>query len=480
MKILIPILFLASVAYGQSPCFPSFDLNDDYINHFEFNSLFNIQSGQNGDYTVYSDDEFTTSVTMGETYSMQVASESAPYSGSWYYVWIDFDNDSNFESDEVVLAAEDVVYKNQMITIPVNPNYLGLRRIRVMIAQSQNPLDPCGSYSRGEAEDYFITITDEYIEPCYCTPFVKYGYGEDIEDFKVDDLLNCNSGYDPFSYYTYYPDSVFTANLEIGETYRMLVSKGTTAGISVYIRVFVDYNNNYVFSSSEIIVAANYSSGIVDKYFTMPNDSSILGEHRLRVRISGSTISNDGCTWAKGETEDYIINIVHQDTTEVIPDWQKIIYLPNSQGVYDIKETYDKGFAISLVDGPDINEFRLIKLSIDGDTLWSKFPASDEFNYPLKMFETYDGGFIICGLTYESDPYGDPYTLKLDACGELQWKENYGINNNYEYASHILQTYDSNYIVLVKYLNDTSRIALFKLDSIGKIIWQNDYTHHNK
>jgi hypothetical protein len=479
MKILIPSLFLASIAYGQSPCFPYFDFNNKYINHFEFNSLFNIQSDQNGDCTVYSVDEFTTSVTMGVTYSMQVAGELLSVAQNRFTAWIDFDNNGNFESDEIVLDSDENKYVNQMVTIPVNQTYLGLRRMRVMAAGESETLDPCGYYDDGEAEDYFITITDEYIEPCYCTPFVKWGYGTKIEDFKVDDLLNCDSGYDQFSYYTYYPDSVFSVNLELGETYRMLVSKGTTAGTTSYIRVFVDYNNNYVFSSSEIIVAANFSNGIVDQFFTIPNNSSILGEHRLRVRISGNTgISNEGCRWATGETEDYIINIIPQDTTEVIPDWQKIIHLPNSQGVYDIKETYDKGFALSLVDGPDINEFRLIKFSIDGDTLWSKFPASDELNYPLKMVETHDGGFIICGLTGETDPYGDAFTLKLDACGDLQWKETYGSANQQEWASHIIQTSDSNYTVLIRNLNDTSRIALFKLDSIGNAIWQNDYTHY--
>lgn len=479
MRFIIPFIFLASIAYGQSPCFPSFDHNYCYINHFEFNSLFNIKSDENGDYTVYGVDEFTTSVTLGETYSMQVAAEHDAGFQSRFTAWIDYNNDGVFASGEVVLDGDDYGYNRKMVTIPNDPNYLGLRRIRVMIASSSDTLDPCGSYYCGEAEDYFITITDSYIEPCYCTPFVQNGFGTRIEDFKVSDLLNCDSEYNPFSYYTYYPDSVLTTNLEIGETYRMLVSKGTTAGTSMSVRVFIDFNNDYVFLSSEIVLSANYSGGIVDKFFTVPNDSSILGKHRLRVRVSGNTgISNHGCKWARGETEDYIINIVPNDTTEIIPDWQKIIHLPNSQGVYDIKETYDNGFALSMVDGPDINEFRLIKLSIDGDTLWTKFPTVEEYTYPYQMYETVDGGFAVCGITWENGGYGDTYVLKLDACGDLQWKETYGDSNNSDYASHVIPLLDNNYVLLVNKLSDSYRIALYKVDSIGQVIWQNDYTHY--
>jgi len=52
MKYLIPFLFFVGFAYGQPPCFPSITLNHAFINHFEFNSLLNANSQENGDYTV--------------------------------------------------------------------------------------------------------------------------------------------------------------------------------------------------------------------------------------------------------------------------------------------------------------------------------------------------------------------------------------------------------------------------------------------
>lgn len=481
MRYLITLLFIANLVYGQTPCFPSFNYNYDYINHFEFNSIFNIKSGENGDYTVYSIDDFTTSVSLGETYSMQVASEHTAINNNRFKIWIDFDNDGTFDSDEVVLEASGTgtKYKHEMITIPVDTSYLGIRRLRVMMANSAETLDPCGSYYTGEVEDYFITISDSLIEPCYCTPFIRNGQGSKIEDFNVRNLLNCNSEYDPFSYYSYYPDSVFTVDLAIGETYRMLVSKGSNAGISVGMRVNIDFDDNHMFSGGEtILVSPDPGPGIVEKYITIPYDSNIVGQHRMRVRISDGTPSS-GCTWSGGETEDYIVNIILEDSAELVPEWRKILQMPYSQKVKDVKETYDSGFAITMTDELSNSKLKFVKLSIDGDTLWTSLPPiSDDINYPYKMAETHDGGFIICGVTDLNDPMGDPYALKLDACGGLQWKKTYGNYYNYDVASHILQASDSNYIVLNKYLTETSRIALFKLDSIGNVIWQNDYTHH--
>ena len=404
MKFIIPFLLIANLAYGQLTSYPSLDSNYNYITHFEFNSLFNINPVQNGD-TIYSINKYTTPVILGETYPKQIA---------------------------------------------------------------------------GEAEDYFITITD--LDSTYCIPPFEDYSGAKIEDFKLGDIQNCNSGYDELTYYIFYPDSIFTTDLEIGKTYRILISEGTNAGVSIGITAYIDFNNNFVFDSNEkIIESGPYGPGILDTYITIPNDTGIIGKHRLRARINYWQLPDSPCSSEKGETEDYIVNMVPQDTNEIItPDWEKIIHLPNSQGVYDIKETYDNGYIIALVEGTNMSEMRLIKLSIDGDTLWTKFPPLDYTSYPLNIDVTDDGGFIICGSTYENDSvYGEPYVLKLNACGVQQWKNTYGNANNYDYASNILQTSDSNYVVLVKYLSLTSRIALFKLDSIGNILWQNDYTHHD-
>jgi len=482
MKLLIPLIFLANLAYAQAPCFPGFERSYYPINHFEFNSLFNsesgfnIDSGESGDTIIHSINDFTTSISIGETYSMQVASEYASIRNKRFTAWIDFNNDEIFGPDEVVLDAEDD-YINEMITIPIDSTYIGIRRLRIMMAGGTDTLDACGQYEEGESEDYFITITDSYVEPCYCTPFVAGISGQRIEDFNIGEIFNCDSGNDNYSFY---PDSIFTTDLEIGKTYRMLVSQGTLAGGSAGFRVSIDFNDNRLFDADESVLVSPDGPGIIEKYVTIPNDTSIIGQHRMRARASRRDTPPLDCTWADGETEDYIINIIPQDTTKItVPDWQKIMNIPGDQRVTDIIETYDNGYVLSLIDDTDSRIVRLIKFSIDGDTLWSKnISTLSELNYPSDMSETLDGGFIICGLASQNDNLSS-YVVKLNACGDHQWGKYYGNPNRYDYPSNIIQTADSNYVVLQKYLNDTSRIALSKLNSIGNIIWQSDFTYHH-
>ena len=483
MKFLFPLLFLAGFAYGQPVCFPEFNDNDHHITHFEFNSIFNIHSNHSGDNDVYSQGVFTTTVSLGETYSLQVASDEAALFNNRFSAWIDYNNDGVFTPEEVILETNefDLEYKNKRVTIPIDSSYLGVRRLRVMMAESSSiSLEPCGQYFSGESEDYFITITDTYEEPCYCIPFVDGSGSFAIEDFHIEGILNCDSGYDEQSSYTYYDDSEFTTDLELGKTYRILVSKGTNAGNSVGFRVNIDFDDNHIFESDESVLHTPVGNGIIDKYITIPNSISILGQHRLRARIARHETPPSDCTWVNGETEDYIINIVPQDTNQIInSEWQKIINLPKDQNTFDIIETYDSGYIVSLTEETAPSKVRLIKFSIDGDILWSKFPpSSGESEYPVKMQETNDGGFIVCGLTFMNEIWGDPSVTKFNACGDQEWKQTYGNLDNYDTASHLIQSSDSNTVVLFKYLNDTSRIALAKLDTLGNVIWQNDYTHH--
>lgn len=478
MKLLIPLMLLVNFAYSQTPCFPDFEKNYYFINHFEFNSLKNTNSDKSNDitkFTIYDINDFTTSVSMGETYSMQVAAERTVFRDNRFTAWIDFNNDEVFTPDEVVLDAEDD-YKNERVTIPLDSTYIGIRRLRVMMAGGKETLDPCGQFEEGESEDYFITITGSYVEPCYCTPFITGSFNQNIEDFNIGEIFNCNSETDS---YTFYPDSVFTADLEIGKTYRMLVSKGTVAGGSAGFRVSIDFDDNRVFESDESVFFSPDGSGIIEKYVTIPNDTSIIGQHRLRARASWRGAPASDCTWADGETEDYMVNIVPQDTTQiVVPDWQKIINIPGDQRVTDLIETYDNGYVVSLTDDTDSRIVKLIKFSIDGDTLWSKnISTFSELTHPSNIHETHDGGIIICGSASQSGNQSS-YIVKLNACGDHQWANYYGNPNKYDYASHIIQSTDSNYVVLIKYLNDTSRIALTKLDTMGNIIWQNDFTYY--
>lgn len=465
-------------------CEPDFNYHSTKINYFEFNSLLNMWSGsQVGNISVYDESQYTTYVTIGMEYFMQIAHES-PSGSNWRYTaWIDYNGNESFESSEIILDYGAGYTASTYVYIPSDSSIIGLKKLRIMTAYSSTTLSPCGSYNDGEAEEYYIHITDSIVKPCYCTPIYYNGTGTVIEDFRLNEINNCNSSYIPDSFYIVYADSVFTTDLELGETYRIYISKGANAGISVGYVAWIDLNNDYKFSSSEIIANSGYNGiHIYDDYFTVSNNTGFIGNHRLRVRMTRMYSSPSPCLmWDTGETEDYYINIIQPDSTpNENAAWERTLDLLNNQNCYNIEETYDDGYSIIAGVGNNSNQLELIKLSIDGDTLWTKEYYSTNIYYPMDIEVTHDGGFTICGYTNKIDSgFGEPFVLKLNACGIEQWERYYGNLNNYEYATHIKQITNGNYILLVKYLSLNERITLMELDSAGNIIWQNNFTHNN-
>lgn len=75
-------------------------------------------------------------------------------------VWIDFNNNGVFDANEKVMSK--VVSKtanyNQSIRIPANAK-LGKTRMRVSAKRYINEQGPCGTFFRGEVEDYLVNIT---------------------------------------------------------------------------------------------------------------------------------------------------------------------------------------------------------------------------------------------------------------------------------------------------------------------------------
>lgn len=116
-------------------------------------------------------------------------------------------------------------------------------------------------------------------------------------------------------------------------------------------------------------------------------------------------------------------------------------------------------------------------------------PGSEQANC---IQQTRDGGFIICGWNsfnggMVTGNHGDldVWVVKTDSTGNLEWQNSYG-GSDADYAYHIIETSDSGYVVAAtSYSNDgdvsghhgssTSDAWIFKIDSLGNLIWQNSF-----
>ncbi|SMP24102.1 GEVED domain-containing protein [Chryseobacterium profundimaris] len=151
----------------------------------------------------------------------------------------------------------------------------------------------------------------------YCTPTYTFGKtdGDLISNVVISGTtLSNNSGTDPvnpaYTYFTGQPN--YTGQLQAGGTYNVTITVGTYGNQNV--AVWIDYNDNGVFETSERVgytttsIAAN---GTATFSITLACNPP-LGMHRMRVRdvynITGSSI--DPCNnYNYGETEDYDVTV---------------------------------------------------------------------------------------------------------------------------------------------------------------------------
>lgn len=99
--------------------------------------------------------------------------------------------------------------------------------------------------------------------------------------------------------------------------------------------------------------------------------------------------------------------------------------------------------------------------------------SSGGYDYARAIVQTFDSGYVTVGSTEGNFGLSDLYLLKVDKTGEIMWGKRYG-GSNIDWAQDIIQTYDSN-LMVVGYSNSNSSsdygIYLVKTDYNGDSIY---------
>jgi len=162
-------------------------------------------------------------------------------------------------------------------------------------------------------------------------------------------------------------------------------------------------------------------------------------------------------------------------------DWVKTF--PSWAGMFQryLIESHDKGyiFLTGLYGTGTISYSIILKTDINGNLLWHKTIGDGTNSFiPGSVEETSDHGLIFCGMT---NKYGgvnpDPYLIKFNNCGEIEWCSVIQTPGIYDYAMRAKQTPNGGYIMLAAYSdpNEYYRIQLFKLTSNGNWVWKHNY-----
>jgi hypothetical protein len=172
-----------------------------------------------------------------------------------------------------------------------------------------------------------LQITTEPFANCYCSSNATTTFNEEIVNVNLGSLNNsstCSSTGGPGSIqsqYSNYTTTVPATNLAQTATYLLNVSIGTCGtNNSNMTKVFIDYNQNGLFTDAGETVYSSTSPGVgantINSSIIIPANA-LLGQTRMRVvtvqTTSASNVNPCG-TYSWGETEDYLVTITPTPT----------------------------------------------------------------------------------------------------------------------------------------------------------------------
>jgi hypothetical protein len=153
--------------------------------------------------------------------------------------------------------------------------------------------------------------------------------------------------------------------------------------------------------------------------------------------------------------------------------WTKTYGGTNTDEGYSVRQTSDKGYIIAgntRSFGPDNQDIYLIKTDVGGTVIWSKKFTGAYTEYAYCVRQTFDGGYVIAGMTQSFGPGAYAiYLLKTDTAGNLLWIKTYGganINGGY----FVQQTLDGGYVIAGRtnsFGAGNMDVYLIKTDSMG-------------
>lgn len=159
-----------------------------------------------------------------------------------------------------------------------------------------------------------------------CQPSSNCTYGDYIQNITIGTINNSSTcgtnGYEDFTY--------ISTDLLRGQTHDMTITVGYS---EEYVKAWIDFNDDFSFDSSEIIID-NYElgqnqtgAGTYSHTFSIniPANAN-LGEHLMRIRTNWQNPILDACSNVSyGETEDYKVNIVDASLVDSFSNAQIVL-----------------------------------------------------------------------------------------------------------------------------------------------------------
>ncbi|MGB1206273.1 MAG: GEVED domain-containing protein [Chitinophagales bacterium] len=281
--------------------------NHEWIERVVIANIDNV-SGSNGGYGDFKQD-FVAEVARNQNYPITLKAGFATSSYNEYWrVWIDYNQDGDFEDNEELAFDAGSVSPNAINAAISIPSFATLGETTMRIAMKYNAAPTaCEIFPYGEVEDYTINIIDGTVdeEPDYCDATSNNAISEWIESFAIANINNVsgsNGGYGDFT----------SQQIEVnaGSSYEIAMSPGFAGNAyNEYWRIWIDFNQNAAFDDDEIVYDSEVVSNSAVSDFIQIPETALEGVTRLRIVMKYNGATSSCGTFNYGEVEDYNINI---------------------------------------------------------------------------------------------------------------------------------------------------------------------------
>ena len=228
------------------------------------------------------------------------------------------------------------------------------------------------------------SITEE-ISNINCAPSMDCSFGDGFQLFQLADISNASAceGYGDFTN--------LSTDLEAGTSYDLTVITGYG---DEFVSVWIDYNNDFTYSSDELIVdnyeiADGEAAGSFEETISVQIPEGVtLGQHTLRAKANwNAVVPDDACEETQyGETEDYMVNIVSGLGIDDLISSSDFNIITRSEDQFEINLSIDYSSSLNFS-----------VYSVTGQLLVTKkvFKSNDKYIYDLDMSYASSGIYLV-------------------------------------------------------------------------------------
>ena len=202
-------------------------------------------------------------------------------------------------------------------------------------------------------------------------------------------------------------------------------------------------------------------------------------ERNSEVSIGSNVIELDTggcifpcCVYGSGYSSFVIIRVNLIGDTLWTKEYRKPLSSYSLAASNSFIKTFDSNYVFSgsVLDSTNNRDALLVKININGDTLWTKTYGGANYDNANKVCQTPDSGFVLMGVTqsFSTGAASDFYLIKTDKNGVFQWQHAYGTTLTEDCFSGQI-TLDGGYI-MSGHRNNILHIV--KTDALGNFQWE--------